>query len=183
MDDQTDASTVDRSSDSTRPASGRDRIRIGGLGSHTAREVFRGLIGGLIASVLMSLYRFPLFRALPPTSEFWATYIGEEEPEEYFRVGLVLHLLYGTAAGGVFGLGFSLLDFRTERDRRFGAIALSLGYGLVLSLFGTRVVFERLLDEELEPDEAAVFHVGHVIYGLTVGTWLSSREESGDVYE
>lgn len=161
----------------------RDRIRLGAPGSHVVRDVIRGLVGGLVASVLMTLYRFPLFRALPPTSEFWATYIGSGEPEDYPGTGFLLHLLYGTVGGGMFGLAFGLLDFRTERDRRLGAIGLSLLYGLALSLFGTRVIFERVLGEELEPDEAVVFHVGHAIYGLTLGTWLSSREESGDVYE
>jgi hypothetical protein len=145
--------------------------------------MIRGVVGGLIATVLMTLYRFPLFRAVPPTAEFWATYVSGGEPEESAGAGLLLHFLYGGVAGGLFGIGFSLLDFRTERNRRLGAIGLSLGYGLVLSVFGTRVIFEHLLEEELEPDEAAIFHVGHIIYGLTLGTWLSAREQSGDVYE
>lgn len=158
-------------------------VRIDVPGWHVFRGMIQGIVGGLVATVLMTLYRFPLFRALPPTAEFWAMYIAGGEPEEYPGAGLVLHFLYGSAAGGLFGIGFSLLDFRSERSRRLGAIGLTFGYGLLLSVFGTRVVFRRLLDEELEPDEAAVFHVGHVIYGLTLGTWLSSRERSGDVYE
>lgn len=147
------------------------------------RATVRGVIGGLVATVLMTLYRFPLFRALPPTAEFWAKYVGGGEPEEYFSEGLVLHFLYGAAAGGLFGAAFSRMRFRTERGRRLGAIGLSLGYGVVLSVFGTRVVFKRLLDETLEPDEGTVFHVGHAIFGLTLGTWMSSREHTGEVYD
>lgn len=143
----------------------------------------RGIVGGLIATALMTLYRYPLFRALPPTAEFWSTFVRGGEPEQYPAAGLLLHFLYGGVGGGVFGLCFSLFDFRSERDRRLGAIGLSLGYGAVLSVFGTRVMLRRLLGEELEPDEAAVFHVAHVIYGLTLGTWMSSRERSGEVYE
>lgn len=143
----------------------------------------RGVVGGLIATALMTLYRFPVFRALPPTSEFWAAFVGGGEPEQYPLEGLLLHFLYGGAAGGVFGIGFSLIDFRSERDRRLGAIGLSFVYGLVLSVFGTRVIFRHLLKEELEPDEGVVFHVGHVIYGLTLGTWLSSSERIGEVYD
>lgn len=80
-------------------------------------------------------------------------------------------------------MGTSLLDFRNERERDLGVIGLALMYGLALSVFGTRFVFHYLLDEKLEPDEAVIFHVGHVIYGLTLGTWISFRERKGEVYE
>lgn len=143
----------------------------------------RGVAGGLIATALMTLYRFPMFRAIPPTSEFWAMFVRGGEPEEYPVAGLVLHFMYGAGAGGVFGVVFGLLDFENERDRRLGTIFLSLVYGLVLSVFGSRVLLKRLLKEDLEPDEAAVFHIAHVIYGLTLGTWLSIQEQSGEVYE
>jgi hypothetical protein len=174
-----------RSTDSeTRGSTAVPRFdRIGGIERSTVRATVRGIVGGLVATVLMTLYRFPLFRALPPTAEFWAMYVGGGEPEEYFSEGLVLHFLYGGVAGGLFGAAFSRLLFRSERDRRLAAIGLSLGYGLVLSVFGTRVVFKRLLDETLEPDEGIVFHVGHAIYGLTLGTWLSSRARTGEMYD
>lgn len=147
----------------------------GGLG--------RGVVGGLIATALMTLYRFPVFRALPPTADFWAKYVGGGAPEAYSETGLLLHFLYGGTAGGLFGVGISLLDFQSKRDRSLGAVGVSLVYGLALSIFGTRFIFRYLLDEELEPTEAVVFHVGHVIYGLTLGTWMGSRERSGEVYE
>lgn len=152
-------------------------------GRRVLRGLLQGVVGGLIATALMTLYRFPVFRALPPTADFWAKYVGNGDTEAYPGTGLILHFLYGAAAGGLFGVVISLLDFRSERQRSLGAIGLSLVYGLVLSVFGTRVIFQRLLDEELEPDEAVVFHVGHAIYGLTLGTWISSKERSGEVYE
>lgn len=151
--------------------------------SDPVRGAVRGVVGGVIATAMMTLYRFPLFRALPPTAEFWATFVRGGEPEQYPVAALVLHFAYGGAAGGVFGLAFSQLSFRTERGRRLWALGLSLAYGLALSVFGSRVLLSRLLGEELEPDERAIFHVGHVIYGLTLGTWMSSRERAGDVYE
>lgn len=147
------------------------------------QAAIRGAIGGLIATALMTMYRFPLFRALPPTAEFWAMFVRGGQPEQYPIAGLLLHFLYGATAGGVFGVSCNLLTFRTQRDRRIAGIFLSLLYGLVLSVFGSRVLLKRLLDEAVTPDERAVFHVGHVIYGLTLGTWLSSRERAGEVYE
>lgn len=147
------------------------------------RGVLRGVIGGLTATALMTLYRFPLFRALPPTAEFWAMFVRKGDPEQYPVAGLILHFLYGGTAGGLFGFVFGLIDFRTERDRRLGAILLSLVYGLLLSVFGSRILLNRLLEEDMGPDERAVFHVGHVVYGLALGTWLSSPERAGEVYE
>lgn len=156
---------------------------IPGSGLPVFRGLIRGVVGGLIATILMTLYRFPVFRALPPTSEFWAKYIGSDDAEAYPAKGLILHFLYGGAAGGVFGVGISLLEFQSERERHLGVIGLSLVYGLVLSVFGTRFVFQYLLDEDAEPNEAVIFHVGHIVYGLTLGTWVGFSEQKGEVYE
>jgi len=150
--------------------------------SSVVDDIARGVVGGLIATAVMTVYRFPIFRALAPTAELWVLLRGGE-PEQYPGVGLVLHFLYGAVGGGVFGFIFHQVQFRTARGQRTGSLVLALGYGIVLSFIGTRVVFRRLLGEKLEPDEAAVFHVGHVIYGLTLGTWLSSRERPGEVYD
>ncbi len=171
------------SPDSTQRDPERDFGRPTAARSNVLRAMIRGIGGGLIATGLMTLYRFPLFRALPPTAEFWATFVRGGEPEQYPIAGLLLHFLYGGVAGGVFGVGFSLIAFTNERDRRLGAIGLSAVYGLALSVFGTQVIFKRMLGKELEPDEGVVFHVAHVIYGLTLGTWMSSRERPGEVYE
>ncbi len=132
----------------------------------------------------MTLYRFPVFRALPPTADFWAKYVGGgETPETHLGIGLVLHFLYGGVAGGLFGVVIDALGCDTEGENGLSVIALSLVYSLALSVFGTRFVFQRLLDEELEPDEAVIFHVGHVVYGLTLGTWVSFEKRSGEAYE
>ncbi|GAB7011685.1 hypothetical protein [Halorubrum trueperi] len=75
------------------------------------------------------------------------------------------------------------LDLQREREGSLGVIGLSPAYGLSLSDFGTRFVFRNLLDEEVEPDEAVIFHVGHTIYGLTLETWMSFSDRPGEVYE
>lgn len=169
--------------DTNQRQSGVQRGLTSGSGLRVLRGLVRGVVGGLIATVLMTLYRFPVFRALPPTADFWAKYVGGDDAEAHLTVGLVLHFLYGGIAGGLFGVGISLLEFRSERERNLGVIGLALAYGLALSAFGTRFVFRYLLDEEIEADEAVIFHVGHVIYGLTLGTWVSFRARKGEVYE
>jgi hypothetical protein len=148
-----------------------------------SRILIRGLKGGLIATAVMSLYRWPIFRALPPTAEFWAQFVGSGEADQYFVQGLVLHFLYGAGGGVIFGPVFSVLNRQTRLDREQLGLSLGLVYGLALSVFGHRIIFRHLLDRELEHDEVLVFHVGHAIYGVTLGTWFGSRERFGEVYD
>lgn len=130
----------------------------------------------------MTVYRTPVFKALPPTAEFWARFVSGEDVEEHFGPGLVLHLLYGVVGGAVFGLLTSFVDVRDPTDRERLSVFGGLAYGLALSAFGARVVFVYLLGRELPSDGALVFHVGHAIYGVTLGTVLAADEPPGDVY-
>jgi len=45
---------------------------------------------------------------------------------------------------------------------------------MALSAFGTQVVLQELLDIRLEADELALFHAGHLVYGLSLGAWVGS---------
>jgi hypothetical protein len=158
------------------------------LSAPSLREVVvRGAVGGLIATVLMTLYRLPVFRALPPTSEFWAEYVGGGEPDQYLLEGLLLHAVYGAVGGIGFGPVFAYCLSATEAlpalsGERVGVLS-GVAYGMALSAFGERVIFDHLLRKELKSGEALIFHAGHFVYGLTLGTWVSSHEETGDVYE
>jgi hypothetical protein len=147
------------------------------------RFVARGAVGGLLGTLLMTLYRLPVFRALPPTADFWATYVGGGDATDYPLEGLLLHALYGGAAGAAFGPLFESVRSAVPLPREHAGVLLGVGYGLALSAFGERVLIEGLLGEDLEPQESLIFHAGHLVYGLTLGTWVSSREELGDVYD
>lgn len=148
-----------------------------------SQVLIRGVKGGLIATAVMTLYRWPIFRALPPTAEFWAQFVSGGEADQYVVQGLVLHFLYGAGGGVVFGPVFAILDRRIRLDRERLGLITGLAYGLALSVFGHRIIFQRLLDRALDEDEALVFHVGHAIYGVTLGTWFGSRERFGEVYD
>lgn len=147
------------------------------------RVVRQGLIGGFVATAVMTLYRLPVFRALPPTAEFWAMYVGRGEAESYLPESILLHFAYGSGGGVMFSLLYALAVNRTDVDRRWIGLGGGLVFAGALSLFGSRVIFPKLLHERLDDEEALVFHLGHLVYGLTLGTWLTTRKGFGDVYE
>ena len=146
-------------------------------------SVWRGIKGGLVATIVMTVFRLPMFRALPPTAEFWATYLGEKPAEAYQFHGLVLHVVYGSMAGAAFGPVFAIANRHYPGNRNYLALLTGLIYGVILSLIGTRLIFPYLLREDLQEDEALVFHVGHIIYGLTLGMWFGTHARAGEVYD
>lgn len=140
------------------------------------RRVLRlGVKAGTIATAVMTLFRIPITDSLPPTAHFWAKYVGGGEPDDYPVQALLLHFLYGIGAGTVFA---GVFQFRARgsdvHEERQGTLWATV-YGLALSVFGTRVIFDRLLGLDLDPDERWIFHVSHAIYGLTLGAWLGSN--------
>lgn len=134
-----------------------------------------GLLGGLVATVAMTVFRMPITDSPPPTANFWAKFVGGGEPEEHTLVGLVLHLGYGAGGGVIFASLAPVSPIGSELSNEVRGVASGLVYGLLLSVFGERVILEALLGMDPEPDERFVFLVSHVIYGLTLGTWVGSK--------
>jgi hypothetical protein len=128
----------------------------------------------LIATLVMTVFRMPISESLPPTAEFWAQYLGSGEAEDYPIIGLVLHLAYGVAGGVAFA---ALAPGSGESDALAETKNVIAGtvYGMVLSVFGARFLLEGLLEMDLETDDRLIFHLSHLIYGLTLGTWVGSR--------
>lgn len=147
-----------------------------------AEDVVQGAIGGAFATVVLTAYRLPIARSLPPTAAFWEQYVGGEDAANYPGIGLVLHLLYGVGGGAVFGVIYRAfgVDELSEHDRETVGMVLATAYGLALSAFGSRIVLGRLLEMDLDADESLVFHVGHLVYALALGTWLGSRVGDGE---
>ncbi|MFD1585633.1 hypothetical protein ACFR9U_01455 [Halorientalis brevis] len=142
-----------------------------------SRTLRLGVEGGTIATAVMTLFRMPITDSLPPTAQFWATYVGTGDPDDYPVQALLLHFLYGIGAATAFtaAVGSRLRGSEVHQERQ-GTLWATL-YALVLSVFGTQVIFQRLLGMNLDPDERWIFHVSHAIYGLTLGAWLGSNVE------
>lgn len=165
----------DRSRDDGTATGERDPVVTGLSPAEEFRTVVRATQGGLFATIVMSAFRLPLMRSLPPTANFWAKYVGDGHPEEYTKIGLFLHLLYGSLSGTAFGLAYARFGlFPGGTTERRGVVWGGL-YGLALSVFGEHVMLRRVLDMDVEPDTETVFHTSHLIYGLALGAWVGSR--------
>ncbi|MCU4972604.1 hypothetical protein OB955_07610 [Halobacteria archaeon AArc-m2/3/4] len=151
---------------------------------HVAYSAIRGLQAGFVATLIMTAFRLPILRSLPPSANFWARYVGDDDADEYAGIGLLLHLLYGTSAGAVFGGLFAFWDAERSIEAEQRGLVWGSVYGMALSAFGSQFMLKELLEIELEADELALFHAGHLVYGLALGAWVGSRTEGvGDPEE
>lgn len=158
----------------TQPESvGSDRSRWGQVWSATGR----GVQAGFVATVIMTAFRLPIMRSLPPSANFWSQYVTGGDPSEHTVAGLLLHVIYGTSAGAVFGGLFALLSAERSIEPEQRGLVWGSVYGMGLSAFGSQVMLEEILDIRLEADELALFHAGHLVYGLALGAWVGSRTE------
>ena len=139
--------------------------------------IARGIQGGAVATFVMTAFRLPLLRSLPPSANFWARYAGDGEPEDYPLIGLFLHAGYGIGAGAAFGVLFSLLTAERSIEPEQRGLVWGSVFGMGLSAFGSQVMLKTLLEIELDPDELALFHAAHLVYGLALGAWVGSRTE------
>jgi len=160
-----------------RTARDDNRVPDSSRGIHAAVAAVRGLQAGFVATLIMTAFRLPIMRSLPPSANFWAQYIGRGDTDEYPGIGLLLHLLYGTTGGALFGSLFGLLSAERAIEPEQRGIVWGSVFGLVLSVFGTQVVLNGILDTRLEADELALFHAGHLVYGISLGAWVGSRTE------
>lgn len=144
------------------------------------RRLVLGAVAGLHATAVMTLFRLPVTDSLPPTAEFWATFAGSGDPDDYPGPALALHLLYGALGGVGFAALFGRVARATTVQRERRGVLLGMLYGIGLSAVGRRVILEGLLEMDLDADERWVFLVSHVVYGLTLGTWLGSRLQPGE---
>jgi hypothetical protein len=152
-------------------------------GIHATVAALRGLQAGFVATLIMTAFRLPIMRSLPPSANFWSTYVGSGEPEDYPVIGLLLHLLYGTVNGAVFGGLFALQSAERSVEPEGRGIVWGSIFGMCLSAFGSQMVLNGLLDSRLEADELTLFHAGHLVYGIALGAWVGSRTEGVEELE
>lgn len=134
-------------------------------------SVLTGLVGGLIGTIVMTAVMMALGDGSPPPpSALWARYVGSGPPTDYVMQGMVLHLLYGVVAGGVFaavatalGLGVATLT---------GGLLWGVVWAVVLFVIGAVFWMRLVLGMEADRDTVVQFGVFHLVYGIVLGAWV-----------
>ncbi len=144
---------------------------------HAFYAAVRGLQAGFVATIIMTAFRLPILRSLPPSANFYSQYVTGDDPEDHPVAGLLLHFVYGIQAGAIFGGLFALQDAERSIEPEQRGIVWGSIFGMALSAFGSQIMLKELLDIRLEADELALFHAGHLVYGLSLGAWVGSRTE------
>jgi hypothetical protein len=133
--------------------------------------ILGGLAGGLIATIVMTVFMMALGDdSPPPTAALWSKYVGDGPPEEYIPQGMALHILYGIGAGAAFAVAFPFLGVSLTLTT---ALALGVLYGVVLTVVGMVLWMRIVLAMEPEPKTMGLFFLFHLIYGGVLGAWLS----------
>lgn len=132
-------------------------------------SLIAGLAGGIVATIVMSIVMMGLGGGPPPTAALVAKFAGGD-PDDYKMPGMVLHLIYGTAAGAVFAVGVPLLGLSLGS---LGiAIALGVVYGLILMVGGMVFWLKMIIGMEADAETMKMFGTVHLVYGLVLGAFL-----------
>ncbi|MFB6137931.1 MAG: hypothetical protein ABEJ42_06270 [Halobacteriaceae archaeon] len=87
--------------------------------------------------------------------------------------GMVLHLLYGIVAGGVFAAAIPALGFLSVAS--IGpAVLWGLVYGVVLFVGAAVFWMNLVLGLSPEPKMVGMFLFFHLVYGAVLGAWLGA---------
>lgn len=134
-------------------------------------SIVSGFVGGLVATIAMTAVMMAVGDdSPPPTAALWAKYVGSDGPETYLVQGMVLHLGYGVAAGGVFAAALPALGLSAT------TITMGLGwgvvYGVLLFVLGATFWMRVVLAIEPKMGTVARFALFHLVYGVVLGAWV-----------
>jgi hypothetical protein len=135
-------------------------------------SVLSGLAGGLIATIVMTVFMMALGDdSPPPTAALWSKFVGDGPPADYMMQGMALHMLYGIGAGTVFAVLVPIVGSSLSLAT---AVGLGLAYGLVLTVGGAAFWMKIVLGMDPEPATVGMFTLFHLIYGGVLGGWLTA---------
>jgi hypothetical protein len=135
--------------------------------------ILGGLIGGLLATIVMTAFMMALGDdSPPPTSVLWSKYVGNGPPEEYLAPGMALHVLYGTIAGAAFVVVASLLGYGLESLTT--SLVAGIVYGLALALVGMVFWMKIVIGLDADAKTAGMFGFFHLVYGVVLGGFVGA---------
>lgn len=140
-----------------------------------AVSIVFGLAAGFIATVVMTVFMAPMMKKGPGVSQFIAARVGGGDPASKSAMmgGMVAHLIYGTAMGGIYALGTSALNLVVVSHLVNGLL-----FGIFLFIIAVAIVtpLSRAPMKQTPMSMMVVFLVLHLLYGLVLGAsvaWLT----------
>jgi hypothetical protein len=134
----------------------------------TTTTILNGLVGGVLATVVMTMFMMALGDdSPPPTALFWSKYVEDGTPDEFMMQGMALHFVYGIGAGGL--LAAVLVAASVDVADTALTVGAGLGYGFVLFVFAAMFWMNVMLDVDPEPADIGQFLLFHLIYGAVLG--------------
>lgn len=129
--------------------------------------IVSGLLGGLLGAVVTGAATSVLVEDPRPSAVVWAMYFGDGDPSHYGIQGVVVHLLYGTVAGGLF-VGLARL-FSLALSTLSGTVLWALAWAGVLAVVALVFWSKVAIGDDLDSDSIAVQSAAHLGYGLVLG--------------
>jgi len=132
-------------------------------------SVLTGLVGGLVATIVMTMFMMALGDdSPPPTAALWARYVGDERPESYMMQGMALHMLYGIGAGAAFAVLATALGLGLGPGALVSTVLWAVAYGIVLTVIGAAFWMRIVLAMSPDPGTAATFGFFHLVYAVVL---------------
>lgn len=125
-----------------------------------------GIVGGLIATIAMTVVMMALSDSPPPTASLWSKYVGDGPPDDFMMQGMALHFLYGITAGAVFSLAIAIA---APTAGILTVIGGAIVYGILLMIVGAVFWIKIVLGMDPDQKTAMTFGVSHLVYGITLG--------------
>lgn len=135
-------------------------------------SLIAGLAGGLVATIVMTALMMAMGDGGPPPTAALVAKFADGQPADHEMPGMVLHLVYGVVAGGVFAVGVPLVGLG------LGSIGVAVGlgivYGVVLMVGGMAFWMRTVIGMEPDRDTVVTFATVHVVYGVVLGAFLGA---------
>lgn len=135
-------------------------------------SIVAGLVGGFVATLVMTAVMMILGDGgPPPTARLVAKFAGGD-PEDHAMPGMALHFVYGIVAGAVFVVVVPLLGFGLESI--VVAVGLGLVYGLALMIGGMMFWMRTVIGMDPDRSMMVMFGTVHLVYGVVLGGFLAT---------
>lgn len=130
-------------------------------------SVLGGLLGGGLGAVGAVAVRRAMWDAPGTATMVWAKYLGDGDAHGYEHRGVVVDLLYGTVAGGVFAVLAGAL--RLELSSPVGAFPAAVGWAAVLGVVAVGFWWWVAIGKVPRGRSLLGLVGAHLVYGVVLG--------------